>query len=115
MQHAINDIGTTATKATTTTEKAVHHFLDYAYFNPDAEIIYRASDMVLAADSDAAYLVCPGARSCAGGYHFLTLKDHNLFNGAFYVLAGVIKNVMASAMEAEIAAMYENAKKIIKF
>ena len=45
---------------------------------------------------------------------FLTSKDHTLFNGAFCVLARVIKNVMASAMEAEIAAMYENAKKIIK-
>ena len=38
-----------------------------------------------------------------------------VFNGAFYVLANIIKNVMTSAMEAEIDALYENAKKVIEF
>ena len=115
MQHAINDIGITAAKATSTTEKAVQHFLNYAHSNPDAEIIYRASDMILHADSDASYLVAPNARSRAGGYHYLGTKDHSLFNGGIYVLAKVIKNVMGSAMEAEIAALYENAQKIIEY
>ena len=115
MQHAINDIGISASKATTTTEKAVQQFLNYAYYNPDAEIIFRASDMILMADSDAAYLVAPQARSRAGGYHFLGSKDNTMFNGAFYVLARVIKNVMASVMEAKLAALYENAQKIIIF
>ena len=40
---------------------------------------------------------------------------HKLFNGPIYVLAKVIKSVMASAMEAEIAAMFMNAQKIIHF
>ena len=71
--------------------------------------------MILQSDSDAAYLVMPMARSRAGGYHFLGSKDHTLFNGAIYVLARVIKNVMTSAMEAEIAAMYENAQNFIEF
>jgi hypothetical protein len=115
MQHAINDIGTSTNNATTTTEGAVRHFLDYAHCNPNAELIFRASDMILQTDSDAAYLVMPNARSRAGGYHFLGSKDRTLFNAAFYVLARVIKNVMGSAMEAEIAAMYENAQKIIEF
>ena len=47
MQHAINDIGATKTNGTTTTERAVQHFLDYAHCNADAEIIFRASEMVL--------------------------------------------------------------------
>ena len=102
-------------KATTTTEQAVQYFLDYTYHNPDAELIFRASDMIVMTDSDAAYLVAPNARSRAGGYHFLTSKDYTLFNGAFYILARVIKNVMTSAMEAEVAAMYGNAKKVIEF
>ena len=63
MMHAINDIGTTAANATTTTKAAVQHFLDYAHCNPDAELIYRASDMILQSDLDAAYLVMPMARS----------------------------------------------------
>ena len=115
MQHAIKDIGTSTNNATTTTEAAVRHFLDYAHCNPNAELIFWGSDMILQTDSDAAYLVMPNAQSRAGGYHFLGSKDRTLFNAAFYVLAWVIKNVMGSAMEAEIAAMYENAQKIIKF
>ena len=42
-------------------------------------------------------------------------KDHTMFNGAFYVLASIIKNIMASAMEAKIAALYLNATLIIEY
>jgi len=42
-------------------------------------------------------------------------KDRTSFNGAIYVLARVIKNIMASAMEAEVSALYENAQKIMEF
>ena len=115
MQHAVNDIGTKAKNATTSTESAVQYFLDYAYHNRDAEIIFRASEMILQSDSDASYLVMPEARSRAGGYHFLGSKDRTLFNGAIYVLARVIKNVMASAMEAEVSALYDNAQKSWNF
>ena len=115
MQHAINNIRITTAKATTTTEKTVKHFLDYAHCNPDAELIFRASDMILQTDSNAAYLVAPNAQSRAGGYHFLGLKDNKQFNGAIYVLAKIIKNVVTSTMEAEISALYENAQKTVEF
>lgn len=115
MLHAIGDIASNTSKATTTTQKAVQYFLDYANSNPDAEILYRASDMILQTDSDAAYLVAPQARSRAAGYHFLGSHDHQQFNGPIHVLARIIKNVMASAMEAEIAAMYMNAEILIEF
>ena len=59
MLHALNDIATSVSKGTKATEKAVQYFMHYAYSNPDAEIIYRASDMILQSDSDAAYLVAP--------------------------------------------------------
>ena len=90
--------------------EAVKYFLNYAACNPDARIIYRRSDMVLQADSDAAYLVCPEAKSRAGGYHFLGDKDNIQFNGPILVLAKVIKDVMASAAEAEVAALFMNAQ-----
>ena len=38
-----------------------------------------------------------------------------MFNGAIYVLARIIKNVMTSAMEAEIATLFLNAKLIIEY
>ena len=65
--HALNDIATS--KDSQDTEKAVKYFLNYAASNPKASIIYRASNMQLNIESDAAYLVCPMARSRAGGYH----------------------------------------------
>ena len=71
--------------------QAVQKLLNYAHCNPDAEILYRASDMILHTHSDAAYLVAPEARLPAGGYHFLGDVDHTIFNGPIHVLAKIIK------------------------
>jgi hypothetical protein len=57
-------------------------------------IRYQASDMILYVVSDAAYLVCPKARSRVGGYHYMGNKDRKLFKAAIFVLAKVIKNVI---------------------
>ena len=80
-------------------------FLNYAASNPNAEIIFRASDMLYKIDSDAAYLVCLEARSRASGYHYLGNADDNLFNRPIHVLAKIIKNVMSSAAESEVAGL----------
>ena len=111
MLHALNEIA--ASKNVQSTQDATIQFLNYAASNPNTEIMYRASDMILQTDSDAAYLVRPEARSRAGGYHFLGNKDKKLFNGPILVLARIIKNVMASAAEAEVAALYINAQEAI--
>ena len=60
--------------------------------------------------SDAAYLVCSQARSQAGGYHYLGNGDDNLFNNPIHVLAKIIKNVMSSATEAEVAGLFMNGQ-----
>ena len=99
----------TKNKGTQTAWKAVQYFLNYAASNQDAIIIFQASDMLYKIDSDAAYLVCPEARSRAGGYHYLGNKGNNLFNGLIYVQAKIVKNVMASAAEAEVAGLFINA------
>ena len=93
--------------------KDLDHFLDYCASHPEAEIIYRASDMQLMVDSDAAYLVAPKARSRVAGYHYLGNKDGKLFNGPIYVLAKIIKAVMSSAAEAECGGLYINAQEAI--
>jgi hypothetical protein len=111
MQHALNEIA--CSKDNETKHEATIYFLNYAASNPDAEIIFRASDMILQIDSDAAYLVCPKARSRAGGYHYIGNEDKKLFNGPVLVLAKVIKNVMSSAAEAEVAALFMNAQEAI--
>eukprot|EP00536_Pseudo-nitzschia_multiseries_P011790 jgi/Psemu1/30041/gm1.30041_g len=53
--------------------------------------LYRANDMILRVDSNAAYLVCPGAKSRAGGYHYLGDVMGNAFNGPILVSSDVIR------------------------
>ena len=110
MLHALNDIAIATINGTEATLAATKHFLNYAACNPNAEILYRKSDMILQTHADAAYLVCPQARSRAGGYHFLGNIDRTQFNGPILILAKVIKNVMASAAEAEIGSLFMNAQ-----
>ena len=113
MLHAINDISLQSANGTEATLDAVMYLLNYAHTNPGSEVIYRASDMILHVDSDAAYLVAPEARSRAGGYQYLSTADGSLFNGPVLVLAKVIKNVMASATEAELAALFMNGQEAV--
>ena len=66
---ALNELSIEASQATKETQESLEIFMDYLATNPDPKIIFRASDMQLFIDSDAAYLVHPKARSRAGGYH----------------------------------------------
>ena len=61
--------------------------LDYIATFPNVFIRYYKSDMVLTIDSDAAYLVQPGARSRIAGYFQLNSdnKDTNFINGPILV------------------------------
>jgi hypothetical protein len=111
MLHALNDIA--SSKNTNQTIAATRYFLNYADSNPNGSIIYPASDMIIQADSDAAYLVCAKARSRAGGYIFLGNLNKTQFNGPVLVLAKIIKNVMGSAAEAEVGALYIVAQEIV--
>ena len=108
MLHAINEIDSSI--STNDTLKATQYFLNYAASNPNGEIIFRASDMILQVGSYAVYLVFHDTRSRAGGYHYLGNKDRNLFNGPILVLAKVNKNVMASAAVAKIIGLFMNGQ-----
>ena len=63
--------------------------------------------MKLSAHSDASYLSEPKARIREGGLFFLSSDStvpHN--NGAILNIAHIIKHVITSATEAELAALY---------
>ena len=115
MQHALNDLAIQITRGNDATLKAMNHFLNYCHTHPDATIRYYASDMQLILHSDAGYNNTFGARSRAGGHFYLTNKrtKKHINNGAILALAKVIKNVMASATEAELKAMYINAREAV--
>jgi hypothetical protein len=70
-------ISAIALQSASPTEKTLeltHHLLDYLGTQEEAVLTYNASDMVLAAQSDASYLSKPNARSRAGGHFFLLLE-----------------------------------------
>ena len=115
MLHALSDIAGSVAKGAKATEKAVRHFMSYARSSPGAAARLRASGMRLAGGSDAACLVAPEARSRAGGCHCCTGIAGEQFNGPIHAMAKVIKNVMASAVEAEVAAMLMNARLMAEF
>ena len=118
---ALGTIAEQQSKATVKTMEAVTNLLNYAATHPDAVIQYNKSDMTLHVDSDASYMSMPEARSRAGGFFYLstTSKPANLapvsqppLNGAVHVLCCRIRNVMASAAEAEVGALYENGQEV---
>eukprot|EP00956_Cyclotella_meneghiniana_P023402 scaffold45578_cov41-Cyclotella_meneghiniana.AAC.1 len=102
--HALSEIGTQQAAATEATTARVNHLLDYCATYPNDGILYRASSMILAAHSDAAYLNVSKARSRAGA-HIMLSEDIPVpaFNGPILTLAQIIKFVASSAAEAELA------------
>jgi hypothetical protein len=69
--------------------------------------------MILHIHSDASYLSENEAKSRAGGFFYMgsnTKTDKKLTNGAILIISKVLKNLMLSAAEAEIGAVFINAK-----
>ncbi len=67
--------------------------------------------MILAVHSDAGYCNEKKSRSRVGGHFFLSNDDEfPPNNGAVLTVATIIKAVMLSAAEAELGALYINAK-----
>ena len=71
--------------------------------------------MLLKIHSDTGYNNSAKAQSRAGGHFVLGNSDNKppLNNGVLLALAKIIKNVMASATEAELAAMFINCREAI--
>jgi hypothetical protein len=69
--------------------------------------------MILHIHSDASYLSEDEAKSRAGGFFYMgnaTKHQKKLTNGAILIISKVLKHVMSSAAEAEIGAVFINAK-----
>lgn len=114
---ALNDLATQQAQPTEQTHTLLQHLLDYASTHPSASVTYSNSNMILQVHSDASYLSVPKARSRAGGYFFMGYNTINQTsnNGPIHCESKIIKNVMTSAPEAEIAAIYLNAKIALAF
>ena len=110
---ALNDIGTTQSKPTEYTLQECKQLLDYAATYPHIIVRYYASDIVLAINSDAAYLVLPNAKSRIAGYYYLTsdlINDVPPINAPVLVICKTLKHVVSSAAEAKTAGVFTNAQ-----
>jgi hypothetical protein len=109
---AISSLASQQATATEDTEAKLIHLLNYCATHPDSTIRYSASDMILNIHSDVGYLNEPEARSRSGG-HFLSSKPRNgeqQHNRSLLTLSTILSIVVASAAEAEIGALFLNAK-----
>jgi len=109
---ALSSIASQQSKATEQTAAATNQLLDYCATHPDAVTRYHASDMQLRIHSDSSYLNEPEARSRVGG-HFYLGSSHDKpdeRNGAISTVTTVPTVVLSSAAEAEVGALFVNAK-----
>ena len=88
--------------------------LYYLVTYPNDGIVYQVSDMILAAHSDAGFHNESKGRSLAGAHIFLSEDNPNpICNGPILSIVQVIKFVMTSAAEAELAALYITDQKLV--
>jgi hypothetical protein len=109
----INVLASEQSNTTEETADKVIKLLNYCNTHPETKIRYHASDMILHIHSDASYLSESEAKSRAGGFFYMvnaTKHDKNLTNSAILIVRKVLKHVMSSAAEAEIGAVFINAK-----
>ena len=106
MARALSYIVSRQSKGTAKLVEEVRHFLDYCATHPNSGVRFMASDMILALHSDTSYLSEPDSKSRSAGHFYLSKKKDEIFNnGAVMTLSKIIKHVLASASEAETAAL----------
>ena len=108
---ALISIGSQKAAATLETEDSIEQLLDYVETYPDNGIIFRKSDMILAAHADEGFITESKARSRAGDHIFI-LENYPKpkINGTVLTIAQIIRYVMVPAAEDEMAALYITTK-----
>jgi hypothetical protein len=114
---ALGTLASAQAEGTKATANACKQLLDYCATHPDAVVRFRASDMCLHINSDASYLSEPKARFRVGSIFYLsdqpsTMPTHDTLsaplNGAIHIVSNILRNVMASAAEAEFGGLFYN-------
>ena len=92
----------------------VTQLLDYLTTQEEAIMTYNASNIILQAHSNKGYANEKRARSRTGG-HFFLLSNYssNPNNCAVMTIEMIIKAVVSLATEAELGALFLNAKEVV--
>jgi hypothetical protein len=110
----LSAIRTEQAKPTQATIETIKQLLNYCATQEEAIITYSASKMILCVHSNAGYCNEKKAQSQAGGHFFLSNNDQlPPNNGAIMTNATIIKAVISSAAEAELGALFLNAKEVV--
>jgi hypothetical protein len=120
---ALGTLATQQNNGTQQTMRDITQLLNYFASNPNPTIRYTKSDMILHTHSDASYLSERKARSRVGGYYFLSSAYNNVndlasdtyvppSNGSIHVVSQIMREVLSSAAEAELAGLFYNGKEI---
>jgi hypothetical protein len=120
---AIGTLATQQSKGTRATMIALTQPLNCAVTHPDASALCIASGMCPHVSSDASHHLVPKARSRAAGHHFLSEKPivdptkpplsadpDPPNNGAIQIICQIVRKVLSSAAESELAALFHNGK-----
>ena len=110
----LSAIGMNQAAATQNTLAACDQLLDHLALHPNNSITFNASNMILAAHSDASYLRESKLRSRAGAHIFLSNNNPiPQSNGPVLSIAAVMRSVYASAGEAELATLFKCAQEMV--
>ena len=83
---------------------------------PRSKNIFFAQNMQLAVDSNASYLVAPGAKSRYAGHFYLEINHHPKNynkapnNTAIHTECRTLFNIVCSAAEAKCGGLFQNAQ-----
>jgi hypothetical protein len=111
---ALSSIASAQVTPTEDTMKGTCHLLNYIATHPNVILSYAKSNMIFGVHSNVSYLRKPKARSHAGGHFFLSDgTDEAPNNGAILNTSQIIESVMSSAAEAELGALYINAREAV--
>ena len=100
--------------ATECTNEAINQILDYCVTYPTNGILYRSSDMVLFAHSDAGFHNKNKGRSRSGAHILLSKNDAMpQWNVSVLTLVQIIKFFMSSTSKAELGALFITAQEMV--
>jgi hypothetical protein len=104
----LNTIATQQAAPTESTMEDIKQLLDYCASQEEAIVTYHASDMILAVHSDAGYL-----NEHKSQFYLSSDVPYPPNNGAILNIAKVINAIVSSAAEAELGALFINAKEAV--
>jgi hypothetical protein len=106
---AVHELGSIQANPTQNDMAKMMRLLQYVQSHPNMSIRYHASNMIYQLMSDASYLSRPKARSVAGWFSYFGCPD--TINGPVAYSSNMINCVVASVVEAELAAAFQAAQR----